>query len=107
MMVLAFLFFGQQPTKITSVFTKEGVSNVPDSIGEIDVHDQDVVACANADDQNGSDKGVCYLDLPSGRNTLGPKKSVYMSGAGHLVLHCGKKGERACHIVVIQGFPKP
>jgi hypothetical protein len=107
LVALTLLLPGEQPTKITPVVTKEGVPNTPDSIGETDVHDQDVVTCASADDEKGSGKGVCYLNLPSGRTTLDPKKSVYMGGAGHLKLTCGRKGERQCRILVIQGFPKP
>jgi len=100
------LFQNQQPTKITSVVTKESTPNTPDSIGETDVHDHDVVTCVSADDEKGADKGVCYLNLPSGRTALAPRKSTEMRGSGHLKLTCGHKGERLCHVIVIQGFPK-
>ena len=107
LIALLLLFQSQEPTKIVaSVLTKQGVSNTPDSIGETNVQDQDVVSCVNADDEKGEGKGVCYLDLPSGRTKLELRKSLHMRGSGHLKLTCGKKGERQCHIIVIRGFPK-
>jgi hypothetical protein len=107
LIVLLLLGQSQAPTKIVaSVITRQGVPNTPDSIGETNVQDQDVVTCVNADDEKGAGKGVCYLGLPSGRTTLEFKKSAYMRGSGHLKLTCGRKGERQCHIIVIQGFPK-
>jgi hypothetical protein len=107
LIALVLISAGEQPTKITPIATKQGVPNTPDSIGETDVHNQDVVTCTIADDENGPGKGVCYLNLPSGRSTLNFRKSVSMDGTGHLKLTCGEKGERHCQIIVIQGFPRP
>jgi hypothetical protein len=81
LLALGILFQSQQPPKITaSVVTKEGVPSTPDSIGETDVSDHDVVTCTSTDDEKETGKGVCYLNLPSGRTTLEARKSVNMGG---------------------------
>ena len=96
----------EQAPKITSIVTKQGNPAAADSIAEAEVHDSDVVTCASADDESGTDAGVCHLELPSGHTTMKPKQSVTLRGSGHLKLTCGKKGQRVCHALIVTGYPK-